>query len=129
MNYLMDASTLYRIVDTKRFDAIAGVSTLDLARYEIGNAVLKDLKYLKRITALEADNMIDLFSEVLQVVVLVAISDSKSIIKVADRFGLSFYDASYVFEARSLGLVLVTEDEKLRRKVGDYIKTLGLEDL
>lgn len=48
----------------------------------------------------------------------------------AERFGLAkTYDAMYVALAKSLNIPLLTEDGRLRRTVGDYIRTLGLDDL
>lgn len=129
MKYLIDASSLYRIVEAKRFDALAGMATLDLARYELGNAVLKDFKFLKKMDATEAGRMIGLLYGVLNAITRITVADGKPVIEVADRFGLSFYDAAYVYQARELDLQLITDDEKLRKKVRGYVTTMDMKGL
>ena len=49
--------------------------------------------------------------------------------ELANRLNISFYDASYVFLAKSKNLPLVTEDKKLKSRVKGHIATLSLDDL
>ena len=45
------------------------------------------------------------------------------------QLDMSFYDASYACIARRLGMVLVTEDDKLAKKVRGYIKMIAAAEL
>ena len=45
------------------------------------------------------------------------------------QLDMSFYDASYACIARRLGMVLVTEDDKLAKKVRGCIKTIAAAEL
>ena len=42
MKYLLDASAIYKMAEMNKLDLITDSITIDLARYELGNAVLKD---------------------------------------------------------------------------------------
>jgi predicted nucleic acid-binding protein len=53
----------------------------------------------------------------------------QEIIKVANWYNLSFYDASYVHIAKKIGAILVTEDDKLSKKINKYIQAIKAEEL
>lgn len=42
---------------------------------------------------------------------------------------MPFYDSSYVYVAKILGLPLVTEDKELRKRVSGKIRTLEMSQL
>jgi predicted nucleic acid-binding protein len=44
-------------------------------------------------------------------------------------YGITFYDASYVWLARKLDLPLVTEDNKLRKAVERELKVLSVDEI
>ena len=46
------------------------------------------------------------------------------ILKIAKDFKITFYDSAYVFIAKTKKISLVTEDEKLKRKIGNYEMSL-----
>jgi len=48
--------------------------------------------------------------------------------ELAESLNLTFYDASYIFLAKSKGMSLVTEDKDIKNRVRDYIKVLSIGD-
>jgi predicted nucleic acid-binding protein len=55
--------------------------------------------------------------------------DFSNTLKIANKEGLTFYDASYIAVAESLEAILVTEDEKLKKIANKFIKTMTYSDL
>lgn len=103
--------------------------TLDLAKYELGNTVLKDLTILKRLDETKAHKLVAFLYQLLDTIKQIKLSEGEEVLKIASDFKLSFYDAAYVYCAKASNLVFVTEDEKLKKKIKDYIKTTNVEKL
>ena len=129
MKYILDASSLYKMADVNKLDIIEYSTTLDLARYELGNAVLNDLVHLKRIEEVKACKLIVFLYQVLDTIEQVKVTEGEEVLRLAAHFKLSFYDAAYVYYAKTLDTILVTEDEKLRRKMKDYLKIMNVVEL
>ncbi len=129
MKYLLDASSLYRLAEANKLHIIEDSATLDLARYELGNAVLKDLTMLKRIGETDAYKLITFLYQILDSVKQLKVSEGHGVLKMASALKLSFYDAAYVYCAKSSNLTFITEDEKLRKKIKEYIKTSNVKEL
>jgi len=55
--------------------------------------------------------------------------DFSNTLKIANKEGLTFYDASYIAVTESLEAILVTEDEKLKKIANKFIKTMTYSDL
>lgn len=129
MKYLLDASSIYRMVEANRLEFIESSATISLARYELGNAVLKDCAIHKRIDAQKAQQLVGFLYELLDALSTVAVQDGEEVMKTAVSLKLSFYDAAYVQYSKAASLTLVTEDEKLRRKVDGYIEATDLDGI
>lgn len=129
MRYLLDASSIYKIIELNKLDIVKSSVTLDIARYELGNAVLKDHTTHKTIDIEKAGKLIDFIYEILNIIENVSLPDGKGIIKTAFNLQLSFYDAAYVHYSKAANLVLVTEDIKLLKRVKGYIKVIKTEEL
>lgn len=52
------------------------------------------------------------------------IADKEAVLRTANETGLTVYDAYYVTLARSLGVLLVTEDGKIKRNCPDVARSL-----
>ena len=119
MKALVDASTLLLMVkhvDAKRLaDMAADLATLDLATYEAGNGIWKQVHLLKLITEKDArathEALIGLLSRIS--IVSGEELDQTKAMDLAVHKGIAYYDACYVVAAESLGLPLATEDRKL----------------
>jgi predicted nucleic acid-binding protein len=99
-------------------------TTIDLAKYETFNAVL----VLCRSGLLrdeEASRVISYAERILSKIKVlnIDIKEMREIYEAAHQQGLAVYDASYLYIAKKLGGVLITEDRELLSKS----KQLGVE--
>ncbi len=129
MKYVLDASSIYKLADVNKLDLAMDSITIDLARYELGNAVLKDCLIHKRIDEAKAQQLIEFLYDIMDNIDTVPIIHGKDVLKTATNLKLSFYDAAYVQYAKAANLILVTEDERLEKKVKDYIKVTNVGNL
>jgi len=119
---IFDASSVYILVKNNDLKGLKNSRTLDLAFYEIGNAIIQE----HRIGIIDQKTS-NVLLEVLQN--LVAIMDvaksqeleANKVFEIARKLRLTFYDASYLSLTQDSGEVMVTEDHDLAaaaRKVG-----------
>jgi predicted nucleic acid-binding protein len=111
---ILDASSLYILMKRGDLKALGGAETLDLAFYEIGNSMLKELRR-KLITPeafAKALNALSLMSEMIQVRRFGEL-DARRVSEVAKSTGLTFYDSSYLTLAGMFEETLVTNDAEL----------------
>lgn len=119
MKALVDASTLLLLVkhadSTKLADVAADFTTLDLATYEAGNGIWKQIRLLKLISEKEArathEALVGLLSRTS--IIRGEELDHAKAMDLAVKKGVAYYDACYVTAAESLKLPLATEDRKL----------------
>ena len=127
--WLLDSNVIYRLVreaPDKALDKLAEGSTIYLAYYELGNALWRECRLLKRISIEEAEKSLSLMYEMLARMQITLVNDKGTeIIEAANKFNLTFYDATYLVEANKNGKVLVTDDTKLAKAA----ETLGVETL
>lgn len=131
MRYLFDSSSVYRIVsEASTSRKLLYGYTCSLVRYELGNILITETRVRKTMTEDVQKRLLPLMMNSLNFMSFVALKGEESrIVEVAMKYGLSFYDASYVYAARKASAVLVTEDGKLARKIGDYVKTVSADKL
>lgn len=119
MNAVLDASTIITLVKRRgeqAVDALEGSTTLALAPYEIGNALRTETQLTKTLPEKEADRLLYILYRLLTVLSLEApatADDAIEILAITHETGTSFYDASYLAEARKRRLPLATEDRRL----------------
>ena len=143
MKYLFDASALLNIIRSYgdlAIDFLKNNYIIQLAFYEIGNAIWKELFLIKSIDLEEALFLLGLVGKLFHYLILLEDSDSSVILEIAYKLGITFYDASYVVAAAEKGLALITDDNKLIRKIengedfleerfGQALKVFSTEDL
>ena len=123
--YLLDTSALYPIIlEPYKYTSILEDSAiLDLTLYEIGNAALVSWRrgllrsyigFMKSVT--KAVRILE--------IIRLGTGDIEGIARVAEETGLTYYDSAYVYAARRLGLVLVTEDTEILQKAKDVATPL-----
>ena len=137
MKYLLDASALLPLVTKRGKQLIIEASredlvTTDLAIYEACNSLWKLSTLLNSISI---ENAVDIANTIKDLTVRGVIKlikftklDFSNTLKIANKEGLTFYDASYIAVAESLEAILVTEDEKLKI-ANKFIKTMTYSDL
>ena len=130
MNHILDSSSIFKAIKDNSVETLLGNHTLELARYELGNAIWKESTLHKNITNDESKRLIRLMKQVLGLMeILKTDCQEEQILDMAAKLKLTFYDASYVFHAEERNMTLVTEDETLRKKASSRIKPLKLDDL
>lgn len=138
MKYLLDASALLPLVarrgkqltvEASREDLI----TTDLAIYEACNSLWKLSKLLKSISIEDAADVVVTIKELAIRGMIKPINftklDFSNTLQIAYGEGLTFYDASYIIAAKAVEAILVTEDEKLQKTAGKFVKTITYADL
>ncbi len=109
---IYDASSIYRAIEIGAFNKLLEGKTLDLAQYELGNVVWKEVARNK-ISESEGAKLIKFISKTISLMEILKIGIKKEVLKVAVDKNLSYYDASYLYASISMRDVLVTEDKKL----------------
>jgi len=121
VNALLDASSI--LVAVRRYGARArellrGAYTIELARYEVGNALWKESSLIGLMSSEEARLVLKAVQRLLEVMNVVAPGDPVLVLIVAQELRVTYYDSAYLTAALERDLVLVTEDTRLARKVG-----------
>ena len=131
MRYLFDSSSIYKIASGANTSKkmLCGY-TCSLVRYELGNILINETRVKKTMSEAEQKRLLPLMMSSLNLVRFIALNgEEDKIIEIAMKYGLSFYDASYVYAAKKASAILVTEDMKLAKKVAEYIRTIKEDEI
>jgi predicted nucleic acid-binding protein len=125
---ILDASSLYLLLKGGDLRSMRNAETLDLAFYEIGNSMLKELrrKLITPESFARALNVLGLIGETM-VVRKFGELDARRVSDLAQSVGLTFYDASYLTLADTSKETLATNDSELSeaaRKLG--VRTVAI---
>jgi len=126
---IFDSSSIISICGERKIDKLLGGWTLNLAFYELGNAVWKQVFLHKTITINEANTVLDPLTEVFTKLKKPKTEDALDILKIAVKETLTYYDAAYIQAAVKNNLTLVTDDEKLLETGKKYIETITSKQL
>jgi predicted nucleic acid-binding protein len=135
MKYLLDASAFILLIKKADIDStvqcLENSLVLDLTFYEVGNAIWKESSLTKFLTPKEAEKLMTTAETVLANINRVTneAKDFQKILKIAQTEKLSYYDSSYVYSAKEIGLQLVTEDKELRTKTRKYVDAITVSAL
>ena len=116
------------LLKKRELERLRDSETLDLAFYEVGNAMLNDLR--RRIITEEsfkkATEVLNGISQLIKVEYFSGL-DASNVSEIAKRSGLTFYDASYLNLALMTGQPLATNDGKLKAEADKLgIKTFSV---
>ncbi|MEM1674183.1 MAG: type II toxin-antitoxin system VapC family toxin [Candidatus Bathyarchaeia archaeon] len=129
MSLAFDSSSIFEAILKDKISVLAGNYTLDLAKYELGNLVWKRRVLMKDLERDECRKLMEIIKGALNLMEILNIGCHEAdIAELAENLNLTFYDASYVFLAKSKGVPLVTEDRDIRSRVGGYVKVLSIKD-
>jgi len=126
---LFDSSAIINLCGEKKTDKLLNGWTLNLAFYELGNAVWKQVYLHKKITVNEANTLLDTLTEIFRKLRKPETEDALETLKIAVKESLTYYDASYINTAIENGLTLVTDDEQLYKISKKYVKTTTSNEL
>lgn len=129
MKLLFDSSSIINLCAKKQIEELLEGWTLNLAFYELGNAVWKQVHLYKALTPEEGGEALDALIEVLRKMREAPIEDASAILNIAVGEGLTYYDAAYIHAAIKNGATLVTDDEKLRSIANKHVETITSEEL
>ena len=132
---LFDANIIYTLIrelPQGATEKLTECSTIYLAYYELGNALWRECLLLKRISIDEAKKSLDLMYSLLDRMHIASIDNQtgSEVLQRAYEFHLTFYDATYLIEAKKSGKTLVTDDNKLAKAAENLgIKVLSSNSL
>jgi predicted nucleic acid-binding protein len=115
---LFDSNIIYRLIRELPEDAVEKLvagTTIHLAYYELGNALWRECRLLKRISIEEAQKSLALMYSILERMQVASLDDETGgeVLQAAYNFSVTFYDAAYLVNAKKSGKTLVTDDNKL----------------
>jgi len=124
---LFDTSSLMRLYLDAEAPEIAVAfdeHVLDLTFYEAGNVLWKAHSLQDRLTGEEHERLTALLSDLRPEVVVHTLDDIgiESVMTLATKTGLTFYDAAHLACAIELDGTLVTEDESFREVAADRVE-------
>lgn len=128
MSLLFDASAflnMVRIYGREARRTLKGNLVLSFTKYEVGNALWKEVTLLKRISVEEALEAISLLDKVLKLMIVVDPSNSSAVFRLAHNLQVTYYDASYILAAIERGAKMVTDDVKLIGKIQENINIIN----
>jgi predicted nucleic acid-binding protein len=130
----VDPSALLLLVKhadaTKLADIATDLTTLDLATYEAGNGIWKQIRLLKLISEKDAHATHEALVRLLSHISIVRGEelDYTKAMDLAVKKGIAYYDACYIIAAESLKLPFVTEDRKLAGSTANH-EVIGWKQL
>ena len=120
--YLLDSSAIAVVLSGARREAVNvldGKTTLDLARYELGNVVWKQCVFGNQLSPEEAAGKAESLARVLgllEIRCVDSVEGFRGVMRLAVELKSTFYDAAYLYIAKEGQLTLVTEDVELAAK-------------
>lgn len=120
--YIFDSSAVGIVLKRLRgraVEVLEGRTALDLTGYELGNVVWKEFALKGVVDQEGATERAGGIAKIMGSMVKEEVESSegfKGVMGLATLLRLTFYDASYLYIAKTKGLTLVTEDGELQEK-------------
>jgi predicted nucleic acid-binding protein len=121
LKLLFDASAILNLSNEGKTGQYIDHETTPLAQYEIGNTFWKKVNLTHELTQDVAKQYLAQTLETLQFMNKIEIEDAETILEIATREHLSYYDASYIHAAATSSATLITDDAKLRKTALKYV--------
>lgn len=134
-HYLLDASSfIFLIKKSKTKDVLEYLQNstiLDLTYYELGNAIWKESTITKFLTPEDTKTLEKATQTILMKTDQITneAATFQSILEIAKKEKLSFYDSSYIYFAKEKNLKLITEDKQLNAKAQKYVDVQSITTL
>lgn len=129
MRLLFDSSAIIALCGRRNMDRLLEGWTLDLALYEVGNAVWKQVYLHKNLTTDEGRTALDALAGVVERIRKTPVEDPLRVLELAVAEGITYYDAAYLHAALKDDKTLVTDDENLHTVAKKYVETLTSDEL
>ena len=125
---IFDASSIFAVIRDLKVEILRDGTTCELARYEIGNALWKEVKIHRSIGIDEAQKLMQAISRAIHLMDIRS-PEWKETLKIASELEITFYDASYVQLALDIEDILITEDGKLKDRAKRVVEVKSLSDI
>ena len=115
MKYLFDASALLNLVRRLGEESLKILEEnyiLTLTIYEVGNALWRETRLLRRLTIDEAEAIMRAIITPIEFMQVIELQDPIEVLRISNEIEITFYDAAYVVAALRRGLILVTDDRR-----------------
>jgi predicted nucleic acid-binding protein len=109
---LFDASAIFNLFQSGKYNVLIAGATTPLAMYEVGNVLWKSHKIRNKISKKEAIELGAVIIELIDSMEHIVPSPN-SVLKLSLDEGLTFYDSSYLVSAIESGYNFVTDNLKL----------------
>lgn len=130
MSLLFDASSIFEALIRGNIKILNNNYTVEIARYELANILWRRRILVGDLNDEEYTHLANLIKMTLKLLNITDIECHETeILKIAKEFKITFYDSAYVFFAKTKKIPLVTEDEKLKRKIGNHVKVTNIEEI
>ncbi|MBS7606121.1 type II toxin-antitoxin system VapC family toxin [Candidatus Bathyarchaeota archaeon] len=107
MKLVFDSSSIFQAIIENKVSILAGNYTLKLAKYELGNLVWKRRALMKDLEREECKKLMEIIKGTLNLMEVLDIECHEAeVAELAESLNLTFYDASYIFLAKSKGIPL-----------------------
>jgi predicted nucleic acid-binding protein len=126
---LFDASAIMNLFRNDQSVTLLRGHTIDLAFYEVGNAIRRKVSVEKVLTIEEGTLALDSLTGVMTAMGLIKRANSRTVLETAHTGNLTFYDASYLCAAETAKEELVTDDKHLFEVAKKRTKVLKSADL
>ncbi|MCX8182732.1 MAG: type II toxin-antitoxin system VapC family toxin [Candidatus Methanomethyliaceae archaeon] len=126
---LFDSSSVIVLCGERRLEVLLDGYTTDLAYYELGNAVWKQVNLYRKISKTDAEKVLESLYEVFRNLKKIEIGGALETLNIAIKENITYYDASYINAAAKNNLTLVTEDLQLLKTASRYTKTITSQQL
>ena len=123
MKYLFDASALLNLVRRLGEESLKILEEnyiLTLTIYEVGNALWRETRLLRRLTIDEAEEVMRAIITLIKFMQVTEPQDPIEVLRISNEIETTFYDAAYVITALRRGLILVTDDRRLAARIERY---------
>ncbi|MHA1615715.1 MAG: type II toxin-antitoxin system VapC family toxin [Candidatus Njordarchaeales archaeon] len=130
MSFVFDASAIFEAIVKRDVEILSDQFTVGLAKYELGNVLWKRRVLVGDISDKEYLRLGRVIKRILELMNIISIDCREDeVLRIAKELRITFYDASYVYAAKSKKLPLITQDKELIRKASKAITVMRLEDL
>ena len=123
MKYLFDASALLNLVRRLGEESLKILEEnyiLTLTIYEVGNALWRETRLLRRLSIDEAEAIMRAIITLIKFMQVIEPQDPIEVLRMSNEIETTFYDAAYVVTALRGGLILVTDDGRLAARMERY---------
>ena len=120
MKYLFDVSALLNLVRRLGEESLKILEEnyiLTLTIYEVGNALWRETRLLRRLTIDEAEEVMRAIITLIKFMQVIGPQDPIEVLRISNEIEITFYDAAYVVTALRRGLILVTDDRRLAARI------------